>query len=121
MFIIGATDARYGEIVQVIDAAKGVCVEKVGIVTEGMQRAGRGGTSHRTSAPTSDPKGRSTRESPPALRVFVAYARPSKPAESGVLAPASLCPNKQQPPPHTTGKGAGAKGVGSSGGGANHG
>ena len=43
MFIIGAPTLRYGEIVQVIDAAKGAGVEKVGIVTEGMQRAGRGG------------------------------------------------------------------------------
>jgi biopolymer transport protein ExbD len=42
MFIIGAPTLRYGEIVQVIDAAKGAGVEKVGIVTEGMQRAGRG-------------------------------------------------------------------------------
>ena len=43
MFIIGAPTLRYGEIVAVIDAAKGAGVEKVGIVTEGMQRAGRGG------------------------------------------------------------------------------
>ena len=43
MFIIGAPTLRYGEIVTVIDAAKGAGVEKVGIVTEGMQRAGRGG------------------------------------------------------------------------------
>jgi biopolymer transport protein TolR len=43
MFIIGAPTLRYGEVVQVIDAAKGAGVEKVGIVTEGMQRAGRGG------------------------------------------------------------------------------
>jgi biopolymer transport protein ExbD len=43
MFIIGAPTLRYGEIVQVIDAAKGAGVDKVGIVTEGMQRAGRGG------------------------------------------------------------------------------
>jgi biopolymer transport protein ExbD len=42
MFIIGAPTLRYGEIVQLIDAAKGAGVEKVGIVTEGMQRAGRG-------------------------------------------------------------------------------
>ena len=40
MFIIGAPTLRYGEIVQVIDAAKGAGVEKVGIVTEGMRRAG---------------------------------------------------------------------------------
>ena len=35
---------RYGEIISVIDAAKGAGVEKVGIVTEGMRRAA-GGTS----------------------------------------------------------------------------
>jgi len=39
MFIMGAGTLRYGEIVEVIDAAKGAGVEKVGIVTEGM-RAG---------------------------------------------------------------------------------
>ena len=43
MFIMGAGSLRYGEIVEVIDVAKGAGVEKVGIVTEGMQRAGRGG------------------------------------------------------------------------------
>ena len=43
LFLIGAPTLRYGEVVQVIDAAKGAGVEKVGIVTEGMQRAGRGG------------------------------------------------------------------------------
>jgi biopolymer transport protein TolR len=40
MFIIGAGVLRYREIVEVIDAAKGAGVEKVGIVTEGMRRAG---------------------------------------------------------------------------------
>jgi biopolymer transport protein ExbD len=40
MFIMGAGSLRYGEIVDVIDAAKGAGVEKVGIVTEGMRRAG---------------------------------------------------------------------------------
>ena len=39
MFIIGAGTLRYGDIVQVIDAAKGAGVEKVGIVTEGMRKA----------------------------------------------------------------------------------
>jgi biopolymer transport protein ExbD len=38
MFIVGAPGLRYGEIVDVIDAAKGAGVEKVGIVTEGMRR-----------------------------------------------------------------------------------
>jgi biopolymer transport protein TolR len=39
MFIIGAGNLKYGDIVEVIDAAKGAGVEKVGIVTEGMRRA----------------------------------------------------------------------------------
>jgi biopolymer transport protein ExbD len=39
MFIMGAGSLRYGEIVEVIDAAKGAGVEKVGIVTEGMRRS----------------------------------------------------------------------------------
>ena len=39
MFIAGAGNLRYGEIIEVIDAAKGAGVEKVGIVTEGMRRA----------------------------------------------------------------------------------
>ena len=43
MFIMGAPTLRYGEIVEVIDVAKGAGVEKVGIVTEGMRRAAGGG------------------------------------------------------------------------------
>ena len=39
MFIAGAGALRYGDIVEVIDAAKGAGVEKVGIVTEAMRRA----------------------------------------------------------------------------------
>ena len=39
MFIAAAGTLRYGEIVDVIDVAKGAGVEKVGIVTEGMRRA----------------------------------------------------------------------------------
>ncbi len=42
MFIMGAGNLRYGDIVEVIDAAKGAGVEKVGIVTEGMRRAAGG-------------------------------------------------------------------------------
>jgi biopolymer transport protein ExbD len=38
MVIMGAGSLRYGEIVEVIDAAKGAGVEKVGIVTEGMRK-----------------------------------------------------------------------------------
>ena len=40
MFIAAAGNLRYGDIIAVIDAAKGAGVEKVGIVTEGMRRAG---------------------------------------------------------------------------------
>ena len=40
MFIIGAGKLRYRDIVDVIDAAKGAGVDKVGIVTEGMRKAG---------------------------------------------------------------------------------
>ena len=43
MFISGAGTLRYREIVEVIDAAKGAGVEKVGIVTEGMRKAGGAG------------------------------------------------------------------------------
>ena len=42
MFIMGAGTLRYGEIISVIDAAKGAGVEKVGIVTDGMRRAAGG-------------------------------------------------------------------------------
>ncbi len=38
MVIMGAGSLRYGEIVEVIDAAQGAGVEKVGIVTEGMRK-----------------------------------------------------------------------------------
>ena len=39
MFISGDGALRYGDIINVIDAAKGAGVEKVGIITEGMRRA----------------------------------------------------------------------------------
>ena len=39
MFIAGDESLRYRDIVEVIDAAKGAGVEKVGIVTAGMRRA----------------------------------------------------------------------------------
>ena len=42
MFIVGDPNLRYGEIVAVIDAAKGAGVEKVGIVTEGMRKSAGG-------------------------------------------------------------------------------
>jgi biopolymer transport protein TolR len=50
MFIVGDPSLRYGDIVTVIDAAKGAGVDKVGIVTIGMreeatgQAAGKGGS-----------------------------------------------------------------------------
>ena len=37
IFLVGAPTLPYGEIVSVIDAAKGAGLEKVGIVTEGMR------------------------------------------------------------------------------------
>ncbi len=44
MFIAADGTLRYGEIIDVIDAAKGAGVEKVGIVTEGMRRAAGAGS-----------------------------------------------------------------------------
>jgi biopolymer transport protein ExbD len=43
MFIAGDGGLRYGDIVDVIDAAKGAGVEKVGIITEGMRKAAQAG------------------------------------------------------------------------------
>ena len=43
MFIAGAGTLRYKDIIDVIDAAKGAGVEKVGIVTEGMRKAAGAG------------------------------------------------------------------------------
>ena len=40
MFLIASGTLRYREIVAVIDAAKGAGVDKIGIVTEGMRKAG---------------------------------------------------------------------------------
>jgi biopolymer transport protein TolR len=40
LFLVGDGGLRYGEIVAVIDAAKGAGVQAVGVVTEGMRRAG---------------------------------------------------------------------------------
>ena len=39
MFIMGAETLRYGDIIEVIDAARGAGVEQVGIITAGMRRA----------------------------------------------------------------------------------
>ena len=41
LFLNGDASLRYGEIVDVIDAANGAGVDKVGIVTTGMKTAGR--------------------------------------------------------------------------------
>lgn len=43
MFIAADGGLRYGDIVDVIDAAKGAGVEKVGIITEGMRKAAQAG------------------------------------------------------------------------------
>lgn len=43
IFIIGDGSVRYGDIVNIIDAASGAGVTKVGIVTDGMRRAAAGG------------------------------------------------------------------------------
>jgi biopolymer transport protein ExbD len=39
LFITAARTLKYGEVIDVIDAAKGAGVQRVGIVTEGMRRA----------------------------------------------------------------------------------
>jgi biopolymer transport protein ExbD len=38
LFLMAAGTLRYGEIVQLIDAAKGAGVQRVGVVTESMRR-----------------------------------------------------------------------------------
>ena len=38
LFVIGAPVLRYGEVVAIVDAARGAGVTRVGIVTEGMRR-----------------------------------------------------------------------------------
>jgi biopolymer transport protein ExbD len=38
LFLIGAGSVAYGEVMQVIDAATGAGVEKIGIVTDGMRQ-----------------------------------------------------------------------------------
>jgi biopolymer transport protein ExbD len=43
MFIAAAGTLRYREIIEVIDAARGAGVEKVGIVTDGMRKAAGAG------------------------------------------------------------------------------
>ena len=41
LYIAGAGSLRYGDVVEVIDAAKGAGVNRVGIITEGMRAAAR--------------------------------------------------------------------------------
>lgn len=53
MFIAGSGSLKYGDIVTVIDAAKGAGVEKVGIVTEGMKGAGAAGAAAPPARPGS--------------------------------------------------------------------
>ena len=43
LYVSGAGSLRYGDIVAVIDAAKGAGVTRVGVITEGMRRAAAGG------------------------------------------------------------------------------
>jgi biopolymer transport protein ExbD len=43
LYVIGDGTVRYGEIARIVDAAKGAGVERVGIVTEGMQREAMAG------------------------------------------------------------------------------
>ena len=62
MFIAGAGTLRYKDIIEVIDAAKGAGVEKVGIVTAGMRRAAG-------VRATASPDHRTDKRSPPGDRV----------------------------------------------------
>jgi len=43
LYLSGASSLRYGDIVMVIDAAKGAGVTRVGVITEGMRREAAGG------------------------------------------------------------------------------
>jgi biopolymer transport protein ExbD len=43
IFVMGAGELRYGDVVEIIDLAKGAGVERIGLVTEGMRKAARGG------------------------------------------------------------------------------
>jgi len=43
LYVSGAGTLRYGDIVMVIDAAKGAGVTRVGVITEGMRREAGGG------------------------------------------------------------------------------
>ncbi len=41
LWVMGAGALRYGEVVEVIDVAKGAGVERIGIITEGMRQSAR--------------------------------------------------------------------------------
>jgi biopolymer transport protein ExbD len=43
LYVSGAGSLRYGDVVAVLDAAKGAGVERIGVITEGMRRAADGG------------------------------------------------------------------------------
>jgi biopolymer transport protein ExbD len=43
LYVAGAGSLRYGDVVAVIDAAKGAGVQHIGVITEGMKRAAAGG------------------------------------------------------------------------------
>ena len=41
LFVMASGSLKYGDVVDVIDAAKGAGIQRVGIITNGMQRAAR--------------------------------------------------------------------------------
>jgi biopolymer transport protein ExbD len=43
LYVSGAAGLRYGDMVAVLDAAKGAGVGRIGVITEGMRRAAAGG------------------------------------------------------------------------------
>ena len=43
LFLIGAGQVRYGDIMAIVDAARGAGVERIGVVTDGMRREAAGG------------------------------------------------------------------------------
>jgi biopolymer transport protein ExbD len=43
LYVSGAGTLRYGDVVAVLDAAKGAGVDRIGVITEGMRRAAAGG------------------------------------------------------------------------------
>ena len=42
LWIAGAAALRYGDVIEVVDVAKGAGVERIGLVTEGMKQAAAG-------------------------------------------------------------------------------